>query len=123
MKINKIKQYKDSLVFDDIDDTYYHFTVPFVVVDENIGITLSEFKSLYKLKPILGDVVFNQLINQIEGIEESKVFPDAFSGISNLPINGCIKEINEKKYIFIISTGEFQPGRYKIYLEGIWELL
>ncbi len=25
-------------------------------------------------------------------------------------------------YVMVFALGEFQPGRYKIYLEGIWQL-
>ena len=29
---------------------------------------------------------------------------------------------NDKKYLLLLSAGEKQPGRYQIYLEGVWEV-
>lgn len=122
MKFTKIIAYKDELVFDNTDEQYYDFIIHFK--DEfDSKIKLSNFKNLYKLESIFGEKGLYNLVNLIDGARENPSFKKAFSGSSGLPLYGYLSKLSNRNLVYIISTGEFQPGRYKIYLEGVWEIV
>jgi hypothetical protein len=45
-------------------------------------------------------------------------FIKVYTGSDGLPLYYVKKE----KQILVFATGEYQPARYKLYLEGVWEM-
>lgn len=62
-----------------------------------------------------------QLISQqLSNFRQSTFFEDAFTATDSLPLM-YYQELSNNRY-FLISFGEFQPARYKAYLELVFTL-
>lgn len=89
----------------------YSFTTPAIVIYER-DFRKNSFANLQKLMP--GND-FSQLMS--DGMFKLPIPPfTKFSGSDNLELAYYMSG----NYLFIFASGESQPGRYKIYLEGIW---
>lgn len=113
MKLQLKNKFNHQLIFDGIEDMYYDADI--------VGSgKITDYKSIYHLENSLPITEFNKLIDETGS---KRVLPfKTFKTIDNFTLMYKLSEISTNKILFIISTGESQPGRYMIFLEGIWEL-
>lgn len=98
--------------------------------------TFEEYNIIFKIadfinNPIgkLKSIISNENFAKIEELYSSnseflKYFKDF--KFNNIPMvseeNLSIYYLIEKKIIYLFSFGEKQPGRYMLFLEGVWEI-
>lgn len=85
---------------------------------EYFSIDVSQFRYFNQLKDQIGAVDLNQLVSEIPNCKPNKFFPDNYNGSDGLPL----KFLLSNKNLIVISYGEFQPTRYKLFLEGVWKI-
>ena len=107
------------MLYDGEGNSYYDFTVRTLISGRNISADLVDFKWLFELREEVGGSAFQALLKNLN--YTSGQISDTYLGTDELAIKYCVCTVEGNKYITVISTGEFQPGRYKIYLEGVWE--
>jgi hypothetical protein len=121
MAIELFKSYKNHLIYDGEEDGFYETDMK-ILIEDGLTIQLRVIKAKYfkELQQILGDADFNQVLEMTKDIQISNSFPDAYVSGNGFPQRYYIDDINGNKYLVLYSFGEFQPGRYKIFLESIW---
>ncbi|WP_434778579.1 hypothetical protein [Neisseria sp. Ec49-e6-T10] len=85
---------------------------------EGIVIGISDFyeNNLRYLEEKIGENEFAELISHESFVKETVLF-DVYKSQQGLEVYFCIKD----GYIILLSYGEFQPNRYMLFLESIWE--
>lgn len=84
---------------------------------------ITDFKSLYKMNEFIDDKSMNNLLDTINGYQIHP-FKTYKTKKDELMLKFFMQTgRNDKKLLCIVSAGESQPGRYKIFLEGVWEIL
>jgi hypothetical protein len=109
MKIRLETTYNHKPFFDGKENEFYNIEIfPLIKI--------SSFKSFYKLKSLIETKFFDEIIKSSNG---KQIFPfETFKSIQDdLTLMFC----QDEDRIFVISAGESQPGRYKIFLEGVWK--
>lgn len=86
--------------------------IPFSIILENM-------KELGSLINVIGLSNFNSIITECN-LKASSLL-GIFKDQNNLKSYYTIIESKAIKYVIVLSWGEFQPMRYKLYIEGIWE--
>jgi hypothetical protein len=99
------------LVFDGSEDDYYSATII-------SGLDVKSFESLGKLRTKIDETTWTWLLREIE-VHEQADFNSFVSIKSGLELQFIWDMKNNQ--IVVISSGEKQPGRYQIYLEGIFQ--
>ena len=106
-----------KLLYDGLGDGFYQFSftpdssaLPAIATDD---IYENFFR---KLIPIVGPEAFSQILAEGGFMKYSNEY--AFKGTDKL----SLKFYLSGKFIMVFALGEFQPNRYKICLEGIWQL-
>lgn len=78
---------------------------------------VAELDDFGQLKDMLGSDDFASLVRSGDFVAEEG-FLDAYKGSDDL----SLYYFRNGKTILVFAFGEFQPTRYKLYLEGAWEL-
>ncbi|MFZ5554749.1 MAG: hypothetical protein ACOZCO_16660 [Bacteroidota bacterium] len=126
MKFKKIDNIKAGLIFDGLEDDYYEYDLIIKCKNENIQSSVKPYKFEYinKLLQKISREEYFSLMKSISGSVQSQLIQDMFTGYRNFPLTYHVQEKdNSIKILIIASSGETQPGRYKIYLEGVWEII
>ena len=108
-----------QLLFDGIDSGFYEY----VFHDESYCVEHIKSDDIYDnyfrlLLPMIGEESFKQILTQGQFMKYSDEY--SFKGSDKLPLRYFICSKSNK--ILIFALGEFQPGRYKIYLDGVWQI-
>lgn len=112
--IKLIENYNHRNIFDGHDLEFYSTQI----VDFG---SIYKFKSLHKFSEFNNEFLDERDINQIISTFNCKRITPYPSYLSDEGLNYEIS-IN-KNQLLLISAGERQPGRYQIYLEGLWEIV
>ena len=99
---------QSSFLFDNTDEHYYSFTLD--------NIAFRSFKYFEDLKS--GHPEYFNAIRTVINTEHEPKFDSYKSSVTKLELKFAI--VDDK--IYIISCGEKQPGRYQIYLEGVFAI-
>src|SRR5687768_7085810 len=84
-------------------------------------IPISKFHDFQNLKDLIGHDSFEQIIRDLSAIKVEHF--DAYNSKNNgLGLQFSFMMDNSNDKLVVISTGEKQPGRYQIFLEGIWQV-
>lgn len=113
----KIVNSNRELLYDDNQDRFYDVH-SIVFNKQRYNFRISDVISLENLQHTLLEACFKDLINNLNfksSAFDSKVYYRSKEGLSS----GYLKQ---DELIIIVSFGESQPGRYKIFFEGIIEL-
>jgi len=76
-----------------------------------------------ELKPLLGDKIFDQIVE-----EQGYIIPEGelstWTGTDRLKLYYFVHRHPDADFesVVLVGFGEFQPGRYMINVEGIWEI-
>lgn len=108
-----------KLIFDNIATNYFTLNTEINQIKE-YPIIINDFKYFNELKKKLPNTEYIKIISELTTCNESEFFKENYLGTENLPLKFNFDGI--KKLLVIISHGEIQPGRFKCYLEGVWEL-
>ncbi len=125
MKIEKCNFLNLGLVYDGTEDGYYEFKLilPFGNNLEEVKEGPFQFVYINNLLKILDLDQYKLVISMLSTAIPSQLIDEMYLGTQNFPLTFAIHNSRAgKKYIIIVSSGEFQPGRYKIYLEDILEI-
>ena len=106
-----------KLLYDGLDEGFYQFVfnppppgsspIAMDEVDENF---------FPKLIPIIGPQAFSELLQEGDFVKNSNQY--AFKGTDKLGLRFLLRG----GVLWVFAMGEFQPERYKIYLEGTWSI-
>jgi hypothetical protein len=106
------------LIFDNTDDYFYGEHSFNIYNGENIQFSTREITQLSKLEGSEPNIL-KQILNYCTGIHKYDIIPELSQYRSQEDLTAYFKET--PKYFTVISLGESQPGRYKIFIEGIFE--
>ena len=112
----KVISLDKRLLFDGLDEGFYQFSstpnsrLPEIKLDD----VYDNF--FQKLILIVGPQAFSQILYEGDFMKYSNKY--AFKGTDRLSLKFFISGDT----IAVFALGEFQPDRYKIYLEGIWQI-
>jgi hypothetical protein len=104
-----------SLLFDNTDDTL--FTKTFGLPQGQVKFDDFANNNFEKLADIIGTHDFKSIV-ETAGFKTDGGFLNLYQGSDKLRLYYAKKDNN----IFVFAFGEFQPMRYKVYLEGVWEV-
>ncbi len=124
MNIKKLKVENIEL-FNGDEHNFYGFKFSVPTQGESIELKTTDFLSqnFKQLKENIGDEQFQNLIIE-GGFKKTKGFIKFYEGKNNLKLYYCLKfSKSQTKYLTIISFGEGPPTRFRMYLEGIWEII
>lgn len=105
-------------LFDGQDKDFYTFKYSCQVPRE-LMIYERDFRKnhLDDLERIMNPEDFGQLMREGHFVKPKGPFGN-YSGSDNLSLNYFLSN----GLLFVFANGEFQPSRFKIYLEGVWKL-
>lgn len=76
----------------------------------------SDANFLQKLMPLIGPQAFSQVLQEGNLLKNSNAY--AFKGTDKLSLRFLLRG----SALLVFAMGEFQPSRYKVYLEGRWHV-
>lgn len=124
MNLKAITSNINTLLYDGEETDYYKQSFSYNIDSHHtIHFTHKELVYLDELPAIIGRDNFQHFIEKFPKAIPSKYFPDSYSGADGLPLMFIQKRNLNREYLIILSSGEFQPSRFKLYLEGIWEIV
>src|SRR5947209_9913293 len=85
-----------------------------------ITLDMNEIQYFSELRNAISKTDFETLLDNITTAKESTFFPGNFVGSEGLPLKVQFEQ--RTRLLTILSHGEVQPGRYKMYLEGVFEV-
>lgn len=108
-------------LFDGQEEGFYNFDELTLIEGEKIRLGFDDFDKNY-----FGNIKSRLSENEIEYVvKELDLKPFIFDGnvfyndVRGIGVFYCVKEsIGEEKYIVIVSKGESQPSRYRIFILG-----
>ncbi|RZJ57628.1 MAG: hypothetical protein EOO55_02960 [Hymenobacter sp.] len=105
-------------LFDGQQEGFYTFKHQFQVPSDLV-IYERDFRKNYfdDLERIMNHEDFEQLMREGHFTKPKGAFGN-YLGSDNLSLNYFISN----GLLFVFANGEFQPSRYKIYMEGIWQM-
>ncbi|PWK77610.1 hypothetical protein LX99_02487 [Mucilaginibacter oryzae] len=114
-----IKRYEiaKSLLFDNTDDTLFNKTFDIKLPHGSISFDDFANNNFEGLADVIGADNFNSIV-KTAGFKTDGGFLNLYQGSDGLRLYYAKKG----HHIFVFAFGEFQPQRYKVYLEGVWEL-
>lgn len=120
--IRLVKKFDNNLVYDGEDQGFYK-NITFTI-DEDLIVNIEVLRAKYfnSLGTILSESEFEN-IKISHNVKPSESFPNAYVSENNFPQRFQISENGNQKVLVLLSFGEFQPGRYKIFIEGVWEII
>ena len=120
MEVEKLKPItlngKDKLLHD--GEIIYPFTIEIEYGKVLLKFNVDNSQYISELKDLVGEDNFRLILDEIKSAKES-VFPGNYNGTDSLPLRFNLS--NDTQYILIHSYGEYQPQRYKLYLESLWK--
>ncbi len=112
------KDYTQQLIYDGEEVESIKFLS---LSGETSIVRFSELNYFNDLTKLLEKDEWEIIKESMPQIKESKYFPDAYSGTDNLPLMFFLNKHRSRYFVF--SIGEFQPARYKAYLELAFEII
>ncbi|MEO3404375.1 hypothetical protein AAFN85_10755 [Mucilaginibacter sp. CAU 1740] len=114
-----IKKYEiaKALLFDNTDDTLYNSTFNIKLPHGSINFDDFANNNFEKLADIIRIDDFKSIV-ETAGFKTDGGFLNLYQGSDRLRLYYAKKDND----IFVFAFGEFQPQRYKVYLEGVWEV-
>lgn len=91
------------------------FAQPHVYAHEggNASFTLGQLPGLEEVEPILPAADFQELLSQLDGVSKGL--------ISYKSAEGLQLYLHETDLFYtVIAAGEYQPGLYKVFIEGVF---
>jgi hypothetical protein len=104
-----------SLLFDNTDDTLYSKT--FALPQGQVKFNDFANNNFEKLADVIGTDDFKSIV-ETAGFKTDGGFLNLYQGSDRLRLYYAKND----NIIFVFAFGEFQPTRYKVYLEGVWEV-
>jgi len=86
---------------------------------ENSTLKISSLLFFSELTKTLNVDDLDYIKSKLNNMKQSKFFEGAYNGKDNLPVMWFFDADNNR--YFIVSFGEFQPARYKLYLDGVFD--
>lgn len=119
MKINPFDLSKKLHIYDGFEPDDYSQQISLLENNSDIKFTFSEVvnQPFKNLKEILNSESFQQLA-ELQKIKNPNTEWEHFVGSEDLSLYYFIREDK----LILVSFGEFQPARYKVHLEGIWQI-
>lgn len=108
-----------SLIYDSTDDNFYANHSIRLEGDETFIFSPTDLTRLEALEKSENKSLLNFILSSFPGIYRFAPIPELFGYKNEDELSVRFKET--ERYIGIISLGESQPGRYKIYVEGVFE--
>lgn len=108
-----------SLFYDGTDDTYYDNHICVLDNGDKVAFSYSELIDLGYIEDSDKSHVLKFILKTCPNIYRFSPTPNFFGYKNDDNLNVSLKET--EKYFIIIAHGESQPGRYKIYIESIFE--
>ena len=87
---------------------------------KDFEIVISQLKYFSQLTNILGEINFLKILNDVPNAVESKYFPGNYLSSDKLPLFFYLPDKNQT--LIVISYGEIQPARYRLVVEGVWQI-
>lgn len=114
----KVISLDKKLVFDGLDEEFYQFSLTI----DRLGLPAISSDDIYEnffqnLIPLVGPQAFSQMLDEGGFMKYSNKY--SFKGSDKL----SLKFFLSNNIIVVFALGEYQPSRYKIYLEGIWQIV
>lgn len=118
-KIKPINLEKRLHIYDGFEPDDYSLSMSLSETYPNLEFTFSEIvnQPFKKLENILDKESFEQ-IAALQKIKNPNTEWEHFVGSENLSLYYFIRESK----LILVCFGEFQPARYKVHLEGIWQM-
>ncbi len=117
MSAKLVKVSGKHLVFDNSDEDFYKEHLFLLENKDKIVFSPNE---LVKLKELEKNNLYLEIIlNSCPGIHKYNPIAELVSYKNSEDLNVYYLEIHN--YIAVIALGETQPGRYKIYIEGVFQ--
>lgn len=119
MKLIPFDLRKKLHIFDGFEPDDYSMKIPLSEKYPNLEFTFSEIidQPFKNLQNILNQESFQQLA-ALQKIKNPNTEWEHFVGSEDLSLYYFIREDK----LVLVSFGEFQPARYKVHLEGIWQI-
>jgi hypothetical protein len=117
MVVAHLKSYYSYKAFDGTEGDFYKIAIK-LPDDFHIQFSTNDVHDIEDLLPLIGEEDFRNVISSTEVAKLSEYFPNSYSGSDELPLGYVIKD----DLLVLVSSGEFQPQRFKIYIEGVWKL-
>lgn len=116
--------FQKNLIYDGKEDGYYEKKYQYSgnEVSQPIVFSALDLDYMENLRTLVGEKVFGDIIGGITSAKESQSFKGAFTGTENIPLRFAMVTKEDQRYLIVVSAGEVQSDRYKVYLEGIWIL-
>lgn len=122
MSILLRKNYNHRLLYDGPEDGYYFFSISVEANSDSLVSTVIDYKNVSELRLLLPSNVFENIVESVKGrvVEPFHLYKgeDGLSLVYAIITGGQTNH----KYLIVLTKGETQPGRYKIFLEGVWQL-
>jgi hypothetical protein len=80
----------------------------------NAAFTLGQLPGLEEVEPVLPERVFKELLGHLGGVTKGLITYKSAEGLQ-------VYFHETDLYYTIISAGEYQPGLYKVFIEGVFE--
>ncbi|MCU0391888.1 MAG: hypothetical protein MUE81_12280 [Thermoflexibacter sp.] len=112
-------------VFDDTEPDDWHAPISFSLGNQEWVMSLAQLSAmpLVAIKEKLGEDIFHYIIEK-QGYLHPKTEFQTYEGLSQLALYYFTFRSKDKdnQILIVSSCGEFQPMRWKAYIEGIWEI-
>ncbi len=120
MNTSPLFLFKHKLLYDGLEEGYYNYLIEINIFDEVVLTNVIDYQNIFKLKKIAIQE-FDEIISLVNG-KKIEAF-DSYKGVNDLGLVYTFKQAAKSKrnYLIVLSKGEYQSGRYMIFLEGIWE--
>lgn len=118
--IENVSTFFNNLIYDGLEESTYSVD-PALSSNMLSEIKISNYNYFNKISEEIKPRDIAVLLSFLPNIKPNKLFPEVLMGSQNLPLRYYYDK--KKNLIYLISFGESQPARYKIYLEGIFRVL
>lgn len=108
-----------SLFFDNTDDGFYDKHLIKLENGEEIIFSPIGISKLKELEKNQNNILLNFILDSCPSIYRFAPTPDFFGYKNEDDLTVCYHETDN--YLLVVSLGESQPGRYKIYIEGVFK--
>ena len=106
-----------KLLFDGLDEGFYQFVFTPQIPDlPAVAMEDMDDNFFHNLIPLIGPQAFSQILQAGDFMKNSSAY--AFKGTDNLSLRFWLRS----NTLLVFAMGEFQPNRYKVYLEGRWHI-
>lgn len=113
MQLHRITPKEEWLATPDQEFVFAHPHV-YAHPGGNTAFTLGQLPGLEKMESVLPEGVFKQLLSQLDGVTKGLI---TYKSAEGLPLYFHETDL----YYTVIAAGEYQPGLYKVFMEGVFE--